>query len=170
MKLFVCVVLLFSLVSFSVSAVSFDMSTEYSVNSSALNYFRSVLAGLPAGLNYIIFQSSRYETVLIYGELTVNGTVVTCSDGYRIVYDSSYYADDRRYLSFSEADGDTVTAVSGLIYYTNLQVGNAPNASISEYSDVQTAQLISNILVVLIFGLFIYVAFKFIRRRWVQSW
>ena len=169
MKILVCVVLLFSLLSLSVSAVSFDMTTEYSVNSSALNYFRSVLAGLPAGLNYIIFQSSRYETVLIYGELSVNGSLVTCSDGYRIIY-NSYYTDDRRYLSFSEADGDTVTAVSGLIYYTNLQVGNAPNASISEYSDVQTAQVISNILVVLIFGLFIYVAFKFIRRRWVQSW
>lgn len=170
MKILVCVVLLFSLLSLTVSALSFDMTTEYSVNSSALNYFRSVLAGLPAGLNYIIFQSSRYEAVLIYGELTVNGSVVTCSDGYRIVYDSSYNTGDRRYLSFSEADGDTVTAVSGLIYYTNLQVGNAPNASISEYSDVQTAQVIFNILLVLIFGLFIYVAFKFIRRRWVQSW
>lgn len=165
-----CLVLCIGVVGLTVSAASYTMSIEYSINSSALSYFRSVLAGMPAGMQYIIFQTSRYETVLMYGSLSVNGLTVTCDDGYKVVYDSQSY-DDRRYTSFSSATGDTVTAVEGLVFYTNLQdLTSGPNAAVAEYEDAETAQTITNILVALVFFGFLYVAFKFIRRRWVEAW
>ena len=106
----------------------------------------------------------------MYGSLSVNGLTVTCDDGYKVVYDSQSY-DDRRYTSFSSASGDTVTAVEGLVFYTNLQdLTSGPNAAVAEYEDAETAQTITNILVALVFFGFLYVAFKFIRRRWVEAW
>lgn len=165
-----CLMFCIGVVGVTVSAESYGMTTEYSINSSALSYFRSVLAGMPAGMQYIIFQSSRYVTVLMYGSLSVNGLTVTCDDGYKVVYDSQSY-DDRRYTSFSSASGDTVTAVEGLVFYTNLQdLTSGPNAAVAEYEDAETAQTITNILVALVFFGFLYVAFKFIRRRWVEAW
>ena len=99
-----CLIFCIGVVGVTVSAESYGMTTEYSINSSALSYFRSVLAGMPAGMQYIIFQSSRYVTVLMYGSLSVNGLTVTCDDGYKVVYDSQSY-DDRLYTSFSSASG-----------------------------------------------------------------
>ncbi len=157
-----CVLLLMNAFTFVIFA---DSPEDGTLNSTALNYFTGIVDKLPANTDYVIYKSGDYTTNLIYGALTLNGSIIRGSDVKKLTYNQRGKSDGNTgygasyYPTFDqeEISDYTLSFSSSSILYSNL----------GDFSAVGETQKDTNIYILwsVIFLIFLFVVYKHFRNR-----
>lgn len=144
---------------FSISVVNASVASG-AVNSSALNYFSTIVADLPDNVDYFLFKSGDYTTTLIYGDLDLVGSRIVGTDSIQLIYNSRDYQSTTAYypsIMKSQLTSVSINTSKFSMAYSNL--GDWSRIPRNSHTEV------NYLLYVLIFAVFLYVFFKFRKNR-----
>lgn len=120
--LMVCALLLFPSTALGAPSVPYD---SISTSSSYLDYFAAYLPSIPFGDDYVCYKSGQYEYRLVYGEISVDGSLMSSVDATVVAVStlnsSGNHVSVRRFSSPLSLDVRDYLVYSSLVGFPSLR-------------------------------------------------